>query len=137
MTMTAVRDDQLLTLAEAATYLHVDAHWLDQALPQSDEAHGGVERWSGAFLRTWVQETELAGDSDVLDLAGIAEFLGVASTTPQQWRQRGQLPDADPALSFADKPVWRRRVVRLWAMFPPEGQPVRWPPGTAARTRDQ
>ncbi len=136
MTMTALRDDQLLMLAEAATYLRVDAHWLDANLPQPDET-GAVERWSVSFLRTWTQETDLPGDGDVLDLAGIAEFLGVASTTPQQWRQRGQLPEADPALSFPDKPVWRRRHIRMWAMFPPEGQPVRWPPGSAARTRSE
>jgi hypothetical protein len=139
MTMTAVRDDQLLNLSEAAGYLVVtDVDWLDHELPVPDEgADDGVERWSVSFLRTFAQENDLPGDGDVLDLAGIAEFLGVASTTPQQWRQRGQLPAADPELSFPDKPVWRRKGIRLWAMFPPEGQPVRWPPGSAARTRGE
>jgi hypothetical protein len=142
MTMTAVRDDQLLTLDEAAKFLAIEGDealaWLDNELPVPDQtSEDQVERWSVSFLRTFAQENDLPGDDDVLDLAGIAAFLGVAATTPQQWRQRGALPAADPKLSFPDKPVWRRGEIRMWAMFPPAEQPVRWPPGAAARTRGE
>ena len=129
--------DALLTLTEAAAYLGVDATWLDGALWEADQParDGEPERWKVETLHTLVRETELPGDGRVLDLAGIATFLGVAATTPQQWRQRDQLPPADPDLSFPDKPVWRTGTIRRWAMFPPEGQPKRWPPGAASRSR--
>lgn len=70
--------------------------------------------------------------SQPIDLAGIAELLGVAATTPQQWRQRGVLPDPDPGLSFKGKPVWRVREIIQWAK---ESNPPRWPHGAAARAR--
>lgn len=66
----------------------------------------------------------------VVDLAEIAELLQVAKTTPQQWRQRGQLPEPDPEMSKADKPLWRTDVIVSWAQAT-----NRWPPGTASRPR--
>lgn len=63
----------------------------------------------------------------LVDLAGIAVLLGVAAVTPQQWRQRGQLPDPDVG-SFPDKPLWERATIIAWAK-----DTGRWPPGTAAR----
>jgi hypothetical protein len=62
----------------------------------------------------------------LIDLAGIAELLGVASVTPQQWRQRNQLPPPDEP--FPDKPLWKMSTIIRWAR-----QTNRWPPGTAAR----
>jgi phage terminase Nu1 subunit (DNA packaging protein) len=62
----------------------------------------------------------------LVDLAGIAELLGVAPVTPQQWRQRGQLPDPDEP--FPDKPLWKTSTIIAWAR-----KTKRWPPGTAAR----
>lgn len=70
------------------------------------------------------------GNDRPIDLAGIAELLGVASTTPQQWRQRGVLPEPDPGLSFPDKPLWWRSKIVAWAK-----ETNRWPRGTAARAR--
>jgi len=132
--------DDLLAIGEAAAWLGVETAWLDdhEGLWQADEParEGMPERWSTATLVAFAQEHTLPDDNDVLDLAGIARFLGVASTTPQQWRQRAQLPAPDPEISFPDKPLWRKRSIRLWAMTPPQDQPVRWPPGKAARSRD-
>jgi hypothetical protein len=137
--MDTVTED-LLAIGEAADWLGVDRQWLDDhdGLWEADQPAGeGIpERWSVATLRTFAQENPFPDDEEVLDLAGIGDFLGVAATTPQQWRQRGQLPAPDPSISFKDKPLWRKRHIRLWAMFPPEDQPVRWPPGTAARPRE-
>ena len=62
----------------------------------------------------------------LVDLAGIAELLGVAAVTPQQWRQRKQLPDPD--VDFPDKPLWKASTIVAWAR-----STGRWPPGTAAR----
>lgn len=63
----------------------------------------------------------------LLDLPGIARLLGVAEVTPQQWRQRGQLPDPDEP-DFPDKPLWKTSTIISWAR-----KSGRWPPGTAAR----
>ncbi len=65
----------------------------------------------------------------LIDLAGIATLLGVSSVTPQQWRQREQLPPPDEP-DFPDKPLWRTSTIIAWAR-----QTNRWPPGRAARTR--
>jgi len=65
-------------------------------------------------------------EDKLIDLAGIAELLGVASVTPSQWRQRGVLPEPD--LSFPDKPLWKRQTIIDWAK-----ETDRWPPGRAAR----
>jgi len=67
----------------------------------------------------------------VIDLPGIAELLGVKVTTPQQWRQRGQLPDPDVPMfpdAFPDKPLWYKSTIITWAK-----QTNRWPPGRVAR----
>lgn len=71
-----------------------------------------------------------AGSNPPIDMAGIAKLLGVAATTPQQWRQRGVLPPEDPELSFPDKPVWKRNAIIQWAK-----DTNRWPRGAAARPR--
>lgn len=63
----------------------------------------------------------------LLDLPGIAKLLGVAEVTPQQWRQRKQLPDPDNS-DFPDKPLWKTSTVIAWAR-----KTERWPPGAAAR----
>lgn len=73
---------------------------------------------------------DMLSGREVLDLAGIAEFLGVAPTTPQQWRQRGQLVEPDPTISKPDKPLWRRDAIETWAR-----STERWPPGRVARPR--
>lgn len=70
----------------------------------------------------------------VIDLAGIAELLGVSEVTPPQWRQRSRkgemlppLPDPDwPEIS--DKPLWYETTIIDWAR-----RTGRWPPGTAGR----
>lgn len=68
------------------------------------------------------------GEQDkLIDLAGIAHLLGVARVTPQQWRQREQLPDPDNA-DFPDKPLWKTSTIIGWAR-----DTNRWPPGKAAR----
>lgn len=64
---------------------------------------------------------------ELIDLGGIAELLGLSPTTPQQWRQRGQLPPPDEP-KFADKPLWRRSTIEKWAQ-----DTGRWPPGAVAR----
>jgi hypothetical protein len=71
-----------------------------------------------------------AGSKKPIDMAGIARLLEVASTTPQQWRQRGVLPPPDPDLSFPDKPIWTTDVIVAWAK-----ETGRWPHGGQARTR--
>jgi hypothetical protein len=63
----------------------------------------------------------------LVDLAGIADLLGVASVTPQQWRQRNQLPEPDVP-DFPDKPLWKASTIVAWARAT-----NRWPPGRAAR----
>lgn len=63
----------------------------------------------------------------LVDLRGIATLLGVSKYTPQQWRERGQLPDPDMP-DFPDKPLWRTSTVVDWAK-----DTRRWPPGKAAR----
>lgn len=68
------------------------------------------------------------GKNRPIDLAGIAELLGVAATTPQQWRQRGVLPEPDKDLSFKDKPIWWSHDIIDWAK-----ETGRWPHGAAAR----
>jgi len=68
------------------------------------------------------------GSDKPIDMAGIAKLLGVAPTTPQQWRQRGVLPEPDPDLSFKDKPVWWRSKIIEWAKLT-----NRWPHGSGAR----
>lgn len=68
------------------------------------------------------------GSDKPIDLAGIARLLGVAATTPQQWRQRGVLPEPDPDLSFPDKPIWRTSAIVKWAK-----DTNRWPHGSASR----
>lgn len=69
----------------------------------------------------------LSSSDRLVDLAGIAALLGVAPTTPQQWRQRELLPDPDEP-GFPDKPLWRTSTIITWAK-----ETHRWPPGTAAR----
>ncbi len=66
-------------------------------------------------------------DDRLIDLAGIAELLGVARVTPQQWRQREQLPEPDVP-DFSDKPLWKTSTIIRWAR-----ETQRWPPGRAAR----
>jgi hypothetical protein len=74
----------------------------------------------------------MANDLDrLIDLAGIAQLLGVAEVTPQQWRQRKQLPEPDNA-DFPDKPLWKASTIIAWARGT-----HRWPPGTAARPQMQ
>ena len=65
----------------------------------------------------------------LIDLAGIARLLGVAPTTPQQWRMRNQLPDPDEP-DFPDKPLWYTETIIKWAKATD-----RWPPGRVARPR--
>lgn len=74
-------------------------------------------------------------EDKLLDLDGIAEYLGVAATTPPQWRQRTRKGEMDPPLPepdepFPNKPLWRASTIRAWAMA---SDPPRWPPGAAAR----
>lgn len=65
-------------------------------------------------------------EDQLIDLRGIARLLGVSPYTPQQWRERGQLPDPDEP--FPGKPLWRTRTILNWAK-----DTNRWPPGKAAR----
>lgn len=74
----------------------------------------------------------MSNDLDrLIDLAGIAKLLDVADVTPQQWRQRKQLPEPDNT-DFPDKPLWKASSIIAWAR-----QTHRWPPGTAARPQMQ
>lgn len=131
--------EELLTLPEVVAYLGLDptntehVNHVDQLLFEPDTPEDEVERWTVGSIRTWMLDPafpDLPGDQDVIDLAGIADYLQVASTTPQQWRQREKLLPEDPETSFTDKPTWRRRNVRRWAL---ESEPLRWPPGVASR----
>lgn len=67
----------------------------------------------------------------LIDLAGIADLLKVAPVTPQQWRQRNQLPEPDVS-DFPDKPLWKSSTIIAWAR-----STERWPPGKAARPEMQ
>lgn len=50
----------------------------------------------------------------LLDLRGIARHMGVQETTPQQWRQRGILPDTDyPEIRGC--PLWNLKTIKTWA----------------------
>jgi hypothetical protein len=70
----------------------------------------------------------------ILDLTGVAHYLGVSEVTPGQWRQRTQngelwppFPDSDfPEIT--DKPLWKEKTIKDWAE-----RSDRWPPGRAAR----
>lgn len=134
-------DDELLTLRDVVAYAGLDPDnaehrgFVDGELFEADQPASGdgtPERWRVETIRRWLldDQPELPGDTRVLDLAGIARYLDVASTTPQQWRQREVLLDEDPETSFPDKPTWRQDKVRRWAM---ESEPTRWPPGVASR----
>lgn len=139
-------DDELLTLLDVVAYAGLDPEkpehrgLIDGLLFEADEpsdGQGQPERWKVSTIRNWLLSGDgsegapvLPGDTDVIDLAGIAEYLKVASTTPQQWRQREVLLREDPETSFADKPTWRRSAVRVWAI---NSEPTRWPPGVAGR----
>ena len=134
-------DEELLTLTDVVAYVGLDptnsehVQFIDGELFEADEptdGEGQPERWRVGTIRGWLlnEQPDLPGDERVLDLAGIAEYLGVAATTPQQWRQREVLLPEDPETSFPDKPTWRQGAVRAWAMG---SEPVRWPPGVAGR----
>lgn len=66
-------------------------------------------------------------DADnIIDLRGIARLLKVSKHTPNQWRQRGLLPEVDfPELM---RPAWRKSTIITWAR-----STGRWPPGSTAR----
>jgi len=68
----------------------------------------------------------------ILDMAGIAEVLGVQPDTPQQWRYRGLGPASEPFpepdLSPGGKPLWDIDTIVAWAKAT-----GRWPRGTAHR----
>lgn len=63
--------------------------------------------------------------ADIVDLRGIATLLKVSKHTPNQWRQRGILPQPDFDLL---RPVWKKSTIIRWAQ-----DTGRWPPGEAAR----
>lgn len=65
-------------------------------------------------------------ENKLIDLRGIARLLGVSPYTPQQWREREQLPAPDE--DFPGKPLWRAGTIVKWAQ-----DTERWPPGKAAR----
>jgi len=70
----------------------------------------------------------------IIDMAGIAELLGVAEVTPQQWRQRSRRGELHPPLpepdvpNITDKPLWYESTIIAWAE-----RTDRWPAGAAAR----
>lgn len=68
----------------------------------------------------------LDAENKLIDLRGIARLLGVSPYTPQQWRERDQLPAPDE--DFPGKPLWRAGTIVKWAQ-----DTERWPPGKAAR----
>lgn len=140
-------DDELLTLLDVVAYAGLDpanpdhVALVDGELFEADQptdGQGAPERWFVGTIRAWLLRGDgtgdgapvLPGDSAVLDLAGIARYLRVASTTPQQWRQREVLLKENPLTSFPDKPTWLQGEVRTWAI---ESEPTRWPPGVAGR----
>lgn len=51
--------------------------------------------------------------ADIVDLADIANMLGVKRSTPAQWQQRGLLPA--PAGHVSGCPYWERYVIAAWA----------------------
>lgn len=69
----------------------------------------------------------MSTEDKLIDLRGIATLVGVSPYTPQQWRERGQLPDPDVP-DFPDKPLWRETTIIDWAK-----DTKRWPPGSVAR----
>jgi hypothetical protein len=70
----------------------------------------------------------------LIDLAGIAELLGVSPVTPPQWRQRSRKGELDVPLpepdvqEISDKPLWYEDTIVDWAQ-----RTNRWPPGRVAR----
>lgn len=70
----------------------------------------------------------------IIDMAGIADLLGVAPVTPQQWRQRSRKGEMVPPLpepdvpEITDKPLWYEHTIVAWA-----DQTGRWPKGKAGR----
>lgn len=72
---------------------------------------------------------ELERVRKVVDLAGIARHMRVERYTPQQWRQRGHLPDVDfPEIK---EPLWYASTIRdefavpsrrVWYDAPGEGE---------------
>lgn len=134
-------DEELLTLRDVVAFVGLDPDnpehrgFIDGELFEADQPSDGAgnpERWRVATIKGWLlnDKPTLPGDERVLDLAGIAGYLHVASTTPQQWRQREVLLKENPATSFADKPTWKQADVREWALT---SDPPRWPPGVAGR----
>lgn len=49
----------------------------------------------------------------LLDLAAIADLLGVAHRTATTWRTRGVLPPPD--FTISNRPGWRRATILRWA----------------------
>ena len=52
-------------------------------------------------------------ECDPVGLAEIAERLGVARVTVDQWRQRGVLPE--PRWTVGGRPAWNWPDVVMWA----------------------
>ena len=65
-----------------------------------------------ARLQLAIEELQnrLAATREVVDLAGIAWHMKVERHTPQQWRQRGLLPEVDfPRIK---EPLWYAASIR-------------------------
>ena len=69
---------------------------------------------------------------DLLDLRGIADYLGVSPNTPNQWRQRSKKGQMHPPLPEPDfpelaQPLWLKTTITDWAQR--AGKPI----GSAGR----
>lgn len=53
------------------------------------------------------------GAVDLLDIAGVAELLGVAPATVRGYRSRGLLPEPDGPY-IGGSPAWRRSTIERW-----------------------
>lgn len=71
----------------------------------------------------------MTGERDVLDIAGVAEVLGVSPGTVRGYRHRGYLPDEDGVAGGS--PWWYRGTITAWDARRPgrgsgAGGPARW-----------
>jgi predicted DNA-binding transcriptional regulator AlpA len=55
--------------------------------------------------------------ADYLDMAGIADLLGIDVATIRSLRSKGYLPEPD--LMVARSPAWKRSTVEKWAAARP------------------
>jgi hypothetical protein len=88
-------------------YLYHTGHAAKYCARQDRDPRNENQRLRDGTQKTIVKPAEL------LDLAGISEYLDVPKDTVNKWRHRGLLPEPDYPLNLG--PVWEWDTIRAWA----------------------